>query len=312
MDIIDAPDGTPASRLCFGAMQFGGTADEAASAAMFDACRAAGVTMFDTAHAYTDGRSEEILGRLAGPGRDGLVIASKAAFAHGASAANVRASLDDSRRRLGMEVIDLYYMHRWDAETPLEETFEALARAREAGAIRYVGVSNYAAWQVMKAQAAAATFGIRVDAIQPMLNVVKRQAEVEILPMAADQDVAAFPYSPLGGGLLTGKYAGGGEGRLTRDDMYARRYRPAWMHEAAAGLAAMAGEMGVEPATLAVAWAMGRPGVTAPIVSARSAAQLAPSLAALDVTLDADALARIDALSPAPPPATDRLEEVAS
>ena len=132
--------------------------------------------------------------------------------------------------------------------------------------------------------------------------------------MAVDQDIAVAPYSPLGGGLLTGKYANGGgaqDERLKRDGRYALRYGPAWMHEAAAGLVALAAEMGTEPATLAVAWAMAHPAVTAPIVSARSVPQLAPSLAALGTSLDAATHERLAALSPAPPPATDRLEEVA-
>lgn len=309
MTTLTAIDGTPASSLCFGCMQFGGTADETASRAMFDACRAAGVTFFDTAHVYTDGRSETMLGTFAEPERDGLVIATKANYARGAGRENILGSLDDSRKRLGTEVIDLLYLHRWDAETPLEESFETLAKLRDQGTIRYVGVSNFAAWQVMKAQAVAATFGIRIDAIQPMYNLVKRQAEVEILPMARDQDIAVVPYSPLGGGLLSGKYARGGSGRLTRDDRYAARYAPDWMHDAARGLADLADEVGMHPATLAVAWVAANPAVTAPIVSARDADQLGPSLAAADVALDDDLLARITALSPAPPPATDRLEE---
>ena len=227
----------------------------------------------------------------------------------GASAANIRASLDESRTRLGTDVIDLFYLHRWDGDTPLAETYDCLAEMVKAGAIRAIAVSNHAAWQVMKAQRAAAERGLRIAAIQPMYNLVKRQAEVELLPMAADQDMIVAPYSPLGGGLLTGKYATGGTGRLTTDDRYAARYAPDWMHRAAEGVAALAAEHGTHPATLAVAWAMRHPAVTAPIVSARSAEQLAPSLAALDFALD-DALAtRMEALVPAPAPATDRLEE---
>ena len=302
-------DGTPVSRLCFGAMQFGGTAGEAASRAMFDACRAAGVTAFDTAHAYTGGASETMLGRMAASERERLFVATKVAYAGGASAARVRSSFDESRRRLGMEVVDLLYLHRWDPDTPLEETFAALAALREAGTVRHVGVSNHAAWQVAVAQSVAAGFGIRIDAVQPMYNLVKRQAEVEILPMAAHGDIAVLPYSPLGGGLLTGKYAAGGAGRLTTDARYAARYAPPWMHAAAEGLARLAAEAGHHPATLAVAWVASHPAVTAPIVSARDAGQLAPSLAAMDLALDDDLRAAIGALSPAPPPATDRLEE---
>ena len=303
-----APDGTPASRLCFGAMQFGGTADEAASAALFDAARAAGVTWFDTAHVYTGGASERILGRLAGAERDALVIATKAPYDAPPTAARIRAAADESRARLGTDVIDLLYLHRWSDAVELEESIGALADLRERGVVRAIGVSNFAAWQVMKAQAVARALGTRIDAIQPMLNLVKRQAEVEILPMAADQGIAVAAYSPLGGGLLTGKYARGGTGRLTEVEMYRRRYDDDRIRAGAAGLADLAAETGHDPATLAVAWVLAKPGVH-PIVSARSAAQLAPSLAAADLVLDGNLAARLDALMPAPPPATDRTEE---
>ncbi|MCK0168934.1 aldo/keto reductase [Jannaschia sp. S6380] len=309
MTHLTAPDGTPISALCFGCMQFGGTADEAASRAMYDACRAAGVTFFDTAHVYTDGASETLLGRFAAGERDSLVIATKAAYAGGAGRRNILTSLDDSRRRLGTDVIDVFYLHRWDAETPLEESIETLAELHRTGAIRHIAVSNFAAWQVVKAQAVAAGMGVRIDMIQPMYNLVKRQAEVEILPMAASEGIAVAPYSPLGGGLLSGKYAAGGTGRLSTDARYAARYGPDWMHRAAAGLADLAGEMGHHPATLAVAWVAAHPDVTAPIVSARHADQLAPSLAAATLPMDDELRARLSALSLDPPPATDRLEE---
>lgn len=306
---LRTPDGTPISRFCFGAMQFGGTADEAASAGLYAACREAGLNFFDTAHAYTEGRSETWLGRLAAAERDKVFIASKAGYALGSDAAGIARSLDESRRRLNVDRIDLYYMHRWDDRTPLDVTFGALRAAQEAGFIGHIGVSNYAAWQVMKADALARSLGTRVVAIQPMYNLVKRQVEVEILPMALAEGFAVFPYSPLGGGLLSGKYAAGGTGRFTTDQMYIRRYAPDWMHRAATELAALAAGAGLHPATLAVAFAARHPGVTGPIVSARSAEQLAPSLAALDYVLDDEIYARLRALAPEPPPATDRLEE---
>ncbi|WP_417210645.1 aldo/keto reductase [Antarctobacter sp.] len=299
---------TPAP-FAFGCMQFGGRASEADSRAMFDACRAAGIGHFDTAYVYTDGQSEQMLGRFAAAERDNLFIATKAKFDGGASRANIRASLDESRSRLNMEVIDLYYMHRWDGDTPLEETFETLAALQSDGHIRHIGVSNYAAWQVMKAQAVAARFGTRIDVIQPMYNLVKRQAEVEILPMCASEGILPVPYSPLGGGLLTGKYTGGGAGRLTEDARYASRYGRPEMHQAATALADVAKELGTDPATLAVAWVAANPANPVPILSARNADQLAPSLAAMRYPLDDALYARLSALSPAPPPATDRLEE---
>jgi 1-deoxyxylulose-5-phosphate synthase len=302
-------DGTPISRFCFGTMQFGGKADEAASHSLYDASRAAGINFFDTAYAYTEGRSETYLGRFATPERDSIFIASKADFSGGSGAANIRASVEESRRRLGMDRIDLYYLHRWDPNTPLDETFTALVGELSAGRIGAIGVSNFSAWQVMKAEAVARAAGIGITMIQPMYNLVKRQAEVEILPMALSEGFAVVPYSPLGGGLLSGKYASGDSGRLTDDPMYKARYAPNWMHNAAKGLSAIAAELGTHPATLAVAWAARHPGVTAPIISGRSAEQLAPSLAALSLTMDDALYARLSALSPAPPPATDRLEE---
>jgi aryl-alcohol dehydrogenase-like predicted oxidoreductase len=155
----------------------------------------------------------------------------------------------------------------------------------------------------------ARSLGVGIAMIQPMYNLVKRQVEVEILPMALSEGFAVVPYSPLGGGLLSGKYAAGDTGRLTTDKMYATRYGVDWMHRAATDLAALAAEVGQHPATLAVAWAARHPGVTAPIISARSVPQLQPSLAALDYKIDDALYARLRALAPEPPPATDRLEE---
>ena len=309
MTNVTSPDGTPPSALSFGAMQFGGTADEDDARAMYVDCREHGVNMFDTAHVYTEGRSEEMLGRLIAKDRDEVIVASKANFKRGNSAASIRESCEESRKRLGIDTIDLYYLHRFDPDTDLEESFEALSTLKNQGWIRAIGVSNFAAWQVMKAQAVAARFDIRIDAIQPMLNLVKRQAEVELLPMAQDQGMAVFPYSPLGGGLLTGKYRAGGDGRLSDSEMYASRYRDEWMHNTAADLATLANGMRVSPATLAVAWAMHRPGVTAPIISARNVEQLGPSLDALSLDWDAETEARVSALSRAPAPATDRSEK---
>lgn len=307
--ILTSPDGTPASRLAFGTMQFGGRADENASRAMFDAAIEAGITHFDTAHVYNGGASETLLGGMLGADRDRLIIATKAAYAGGGSADNITSSFDVSRKRLQLDMVDVLYMHRFDPNTDLHESMEALASLKAAGKIRYVGVSNFAAWQVVKAIGIAAKFDLTIDILQPMYNLVKRQAEVEILPMCTDQNVACAPYSPLGGGLLTGKYAKGGAGRLSEDDQYAARYGLDWMHQAATGLSALAEHEGVDPATLAVAWAARHEMGPTPIVSARSAAQLAPSLKAASFDMDDALYARLSALSPTPPPATDRLEE---
>ena len=302
-------DGTALARLTFGTMQFGGRADAAESRAMYDAARAAGINHFDTAVRYAEGASETLLGPMVAPERDAIYLATKVAYAGGAGRDNILSQFDTCRRQLDLDSVDLLYLHRWDADTPLQETFETMARLQSDGAIRHIGVSNYAAWQVMKAQAVCATLGTQIDVMQPMYNLVKRQAEVEILPMAADQGIRICSYSPLGGGLLTGKYARGETGRLSEDKMYAARYGRDWMHDAGAALADMADEIGTDAATLAVAWVAAHPTAPSPIVSARSVAQLTPSLAANAFQMTAGLYDRITALSPTPPPATDRLEE---
>lgn len=307
--LLTSPDDTPASRLAFGTMQFGGRADRAASQAMFDAALDAGITHFDTAHIYTDGASETYLGEMIKPHRDRLTIATKAAYTGGSTAANIRASAQTSLRRMNIDVIDALYLHRFDPDTDMHESFEAFADLKNKGLIRHIGISNFAAWQAAKAASIAAKFDLKITLIQPMYNLVKRQAEVEILPMAHDYDMLCAPYSPLGGGLLTGKYAGGGTGRLTEDDRYAARYRFDHMHSAATRLSEIAAREAVHPATLAVAWAAAHPTAPTPIISARSAAQLEPSLAAMNYTMKPELYAELASLVPAPPPATDRAEE---
>lgn len=302
-------NGTPISRLTYGTMQFGGTADQAASQAMFDACRAGGINHFDTAHVYTKGQSEEMLGAMIAAERDAIFVATKVGYTGGAGRANILTQLDCSQTRLDLEQVDLLYLHRFDPETPLEETIDTFAHLQSQGRIRYIGLSNFAAWQVMKAQAIAARFETRIDVIQPMYSLVKRQSEVELMPMCVDQGIEVVPYSPLGGGLLTGKYATGGSGRLTTDSRYAARYGLPWMHETGRALAELAQSKGTAPATLAVAWAAAHPARPRPIISARDTAQLAPSLAAERFKMTPDLYDQITALSLTPPPATDRIEE---
>lgn len=306
---LTSPNGTPASRLAFGTMQFGGRADEAASRAMFEDCIAAGITHFDTAHVYTDGASETLLGSFIADRRDDLIIATKAGYTGGAGPENIVGSAETSRQRMQIDTLDVLYLHRFDPDTPMSASFETFAALKSQGIIRHIGLSNFAAWQVVKAAGVAAQFALDIAVIQPMYNLVKRQAEVEILPMADDLGILVAPYSPLGGGLLTGKYAAGATGRLTEDDRYAARYGQEAMHHAAAGLSAIAAELDVPAATLAVAWAAAHPTAPSPIISARSSAQLAPSLAALSFDMSPALYDQIAALAPKPPPATDRLEE---
>lgn len=307
---ITSPDGTPASRYSFGTMQFGGTADARASADMFEDCLKADITHFDTANGYTDGQSETLLGALAAPHRDRLVVATKAGYMGGASCANILAQFDVSRQRLGMDHVDILYLHRFDPETDLSETMECFASLKQAGKISYVGLSNFAAWQVVKAAWTAAQFDLRIDVLQPMYNLVKRQAEVEILPMCQDLNILPATYSPLGGGLLTGKYSTEIEtGRLHSDSRYAARYGAPWMHHAATKFAEIASDFGEAPATLAAAWVAHHPSNPSPILSARNTAQLAPSLRAIQFEMTDALYAQLCELVPNPPPATDRLEE---
>ena len=312
--------GLKVSRLALGTMTFGGDADPAASAAIYRRAREAGVNHVDTADVYNAGRTEEIVGGLIRGERDQLVLATKAYFPlgtgpndRGSSRYHLVRSVEASLRRLGTDRIDLFYLHRWDDRTDLEETLRALEQLVREGKILYPAVSNFAAWQVTKALGVAARLGFApVVALQPMYNLVKRIAEVELLPMAASENVAVFPYSPLGGGLLSGKYAAKVEevssgSRIADWPMYKHRY--ASHLEVADRFKRLSAEIGTAPATLAVAWVMSHPAVTAPILGARTVAQLEPALAAATFVMTQELRARVSALVPDPPPATDRNEE---
>ena len=312
--------GVKVSALCFGTMSFGGDADEETSAAMFRRCREAGINFFDCANVYEGGRSEEILGRLMAGSRDELVITSKVFFptggdvnARGASRRHIMAAVEASLKRLNTDRLDLYFIHRFDDCTPLEETLRARDDLVGQGKILYPAASNFAAWQVALALGISAKEGwARFACLQPMYNLVKRQAEVEILPLAQSQKLGVIPYSPLGGGLLTGKYGPAqrpAAGRLVENKMYQTRYGADWVYEVAGRFAAFAAERGFEPAALAVAWVASHPAVTAPIIGARNLTQLESSLKALEIPMTPELRAEVSALSPEPPPATDRNDE---
>lgn len=312
--------GVKVSPLCFGTMSFGDIADEATSAALFHRCREAGINFFDCANVYADGRSEELLGDLIQECRDEVVITSKAYFptsddpnARGASRYHLVRAVEASLRRLRTEYIDVYFVHRFDEQTDLHETLRALDDLVRQGKVLYLGASNFAAWQVMKALGISRREGLApFHVIQPMYNLVKRQAEVELLPMARSEGLAVTPYSPLGGGLLTGKYGVNKQpatGRLTSNTMYQTRYGDRRNYEVAERFTAFAEDHGVDPVSLAVAWVASHPAVTAPIIGARNVDQLEGSLGALDIDLSAELRTAVSNLSPTPPPATDRTEE---
>jgi aryl-alcohol dehydrogenase-like predicted oxidoreductase len=312
--------GVRVSQLCFGTMSFGGDADEAASAAMFKAVRDAGINFFDTADQYNAGRSEEILGRLCAGERENLVIATKCfnatgpdLNAKGNSRRHLTRALEASLKRLRTDRVEILYLHQHDPSVPADEAMRALEDLVRAGKVLYPAVSNWAAWQVQQALGAQHAQGwARLQAIQPMYNLVKRQAEVEILPMAAANELAVFPYSPAGAGLLSGKFASrsaDGQARLLANKNYTARYGEPWMHEVAEKFAAFCRQRGMQPVSAAVAWVAAHPAVTAPIIGARSVEQLRASLDSLNIGMTPQLWREMAALSRTPPPATDRLEE---
>jgi aryl-alcohol dehydrogenase-like predicted oxidoreductase len=312
--------GIQVSGLCMGTMTFGREADKAASRAIFNQCRDAGINFFDCANVYSHGKAETILGELISDCRQDLVVTSKFAGAmgsgpntDGASRRHLVASLEASLKRLKTDYVDIYFLHRFDEHTPLEETLRALDDVVAHGKVRYTGVSNFAAWQIAKALGVSARNGwTPFHCVQPMYNLVKRQAEVEILPLAESENLAVISYNPLGGGILSGKYGTDrktGQGRLSADDMYRRRYGEQWMYAAAAKFTQFAQDKGYHPVSLAVAWVAHHPAVTAPIIGARNVEQLKDSLQAADIQLSPDLCAEIGRLTPAPPPATDRSED---
>lgn len=312
--------GVRISKLVFGTMSFGGDADEAESGKLFSRCRDAGINFFDCADVYAKGRSEEILGKLIASCRDEVVISTKAYFptsadpnARGSSRFHLVRAVEQSLRRLGTDRIDVFFLHRFDDVTALDDTLHTLETLVRQGKILYPAVSNFSAWQTAKTLGVAERAGFApIVASQPMYNLLKRQAEVEILPHAMAENLAVLSYSPLAGGLLSGRYGVGKappSGRVVDNAMYKTRYGASANFEIAEAFTRLAAELGQHPASLAIAWVASHPGVTAPLVGARNLEQLEPCLAAAELVLDAETRAKLSALSPEPPPATDRNEE---
>ncbi|MCA9705156.1 MAG: aldo/keto reductase [Myxococcales bacterium] len=313
--------GLRVSRLGLGTMSFGGAdVDERLAAAMFERCRDAGINLFDCADVYNQGRAEQILGQLVAGVRDEVVLTTKAYFPtgpgpndRGTSRYHLRRAVEASLRRLGTDYVDLLFLHRMDDRTPLEETLREVEHLVAQGKVLYPAVSNFAAWQTARALGVAERHGwAPVCCVQPMYNLLKRQAESEILPLCVAEGLGCLTYSPLAGGLLTGKYGverRPAQGRIVDDPMYQVRYGAPSNFEIAERFAALAREHGHAPAALAIAWVAAHPGVTAPLLGARTMEQLEGGLAATELRPSEALYQQIAALGPAPAPATDRNEE---
>jgi aryl-alcohol dehydrogenase-like predicted oxidoreductase len=312
--------GLKVSQLAFGTMSFGREADAEGSAAMYAACRDCGINFFDCADAYSKGDAEEILGRLMAHERDDLIVTTKCfnpmgpdINASGGNRRHITRAVEASLKRLGTDRVEVLFMHRWDQTVPLEETLRALEDLVRAGKVLHLGASNYAAWQIATGLGISERRGwARFDVIQPMYSLVKRQVEAEILPLAHAEELGVMTYSPVGGGVLSGKY--GPEkrpdgGRLMTNAEYTARYGEDWVFETAGRFSALAAEHGHHPVSLAVAWAAAHPDITCPIIGARNLTQLQPSLDALEIDMTLEFRTEISALGRTPPPATDRLEE---
>ena len=307
--------GLKVSRLCLGAMTYGSSKwrpwvlDEDASRPLIKQALEAGITFFDTADMYSLGGSEEVLGRALkdfGPGRDRLVIATKAFYPvgddpnqRGLSRKHLMHAIDDSLRRLGTDYVDLYQIHRFDPETPIEETLEALNDIVRAGKALYLGASSMAAWQFSKMLHAMDRGGwSRFVTMQNHYNLIYREEEREMVPLCLDEGIGLLPWSPLARGLLAGKRRGATA--RAASDIYGKRIYGEQISEADARiidrLESVASERGLAPAQLALAWLLQKPGVVAPIVGASKPAQLDEAVAALKVRLDPEAIGQLEEL----------------
>lgn len=306
--------GIRVSTLCMGTMTFGKEADEQTAVQLMNRALDVGINFFDTANVYCKGLTEEIVGRWLGPHREEIILASKVHFPtsdrpndRGSSRRNILLSVDKTLKRLQTDWLDILYLHHWDADTPIEESLDAVTHLVRQGKVLYCAASNFSAWQTMKALAAAeARFLAPIVGLQPMYNLTKRQAEVEILPVAQSEGLAVCPYNPLAAGLLTGKYQRGESGRLSESDMYRDRYKNQQYWDVSERFVQYAAERGHSPAALAIAWVATHPAVTAPILGARTLDQLNDTLGCLDIGLTPEQRAEITALSVDPPLATDR------
>jgi aryl-alcohol dehydrogenase-like predicted oxidoreductase len=302
--------GLKVSRICLGMMSYG-SRDERAwhlpqdeAEPLVKAAVDGGVTFFDTADVYSDGVTEQITGRLLGRlfrQRDDYVLATKVYFPMGdgpndggLSRKHVMSAIDASLGRLGTDYVDLYQIHRWDNQTPAEETMEALHDVVKAGKARYIGASAMFAWQFAKAQHVAST---RFVSMQDHYNLAYREEEREMIPLCLDQGVGVIPYSPLARGLLTGNRVRGGERRTVRagsDPLSDSQYDTDADFDVADRLAEVAAARGLPPAQVALAWLLGKPGVTAPIVGATRPRHIDDALAATGLVLSGEETRRLE------------------
>ena len=303
--------GLRVSRVCLGMMSYGTGSDRAwvldedAAEPIVKAAVDGGVTFFDTADVYSAGASEVATGRLLGKmfaSRDDYVLATKVFSPvgsgendRGLSRKHIMAGIDNSLSRLGTDYVDLYQIHRWDRTTPIAETMEALHDVVKAGKARYIGASSMYAWQFAKAQYAAPT---RFVSMQNHYNLVYREEEREMIPLCLDQGVAVIPWSPLARGVLAGNRTRDGQRHTTRANSDAfgdTLYNQPSDFDVVDACVSVAADRGVPPAQVALAWLLHRPGVTAPIVGATRLGHMSDALAAEELALSPDEMARLEA-----------------
>ncbi|PRY14198.1 aryl-alcohol dehydrogenase (NADP+) [Pontibacter ummariensis] len=306
--------GLKVSAICLGCMTYGKPTErwpwalnEEQSRPFLQKALELGINFFDTADVYSNGASEEVLGRAVRDfaSRDDVVIATKVRGAmgpgpndKGLSRKHIMRSIDASLKRLGTDYVDLYQIHRWDNETPIEETLEALHDIVRAGKARYIGASSMYAWQFAKALYTADLHGwTRFVSMQPHYNLVYREEEREMLPFCQDQGIGVIPWSPLARGLLTGKRTkGGGETERARTDNFSKHLYAREDDFAISALVdEVAREKGVSSAQVALAWLLSKPVVTAPIVGASKPGHLKDAVGALSLTLSEDETKRLEA-----------------
>ncbi len=310
--------GLKVSRLCLGTMTFGYQCDEATSFAIMDAAADAGITFLDTADVYPlgappelFGRTEEVIGRWLDSRRDQFILATKCFFPTGPkpwdagnSRKNIIRALDASLRRLGTDYVDLYQLHSWDEETPIDETLQALDDVVRAGKVRYVGCSNFLAYQLARSIGRAEVLATtNFVSVQPRYNLLFRENERELLPLCTEEGIAVIPYNPLAGGFLSGKHNPGEPtegGRFTLGwaaGRYQERYWNDRMFKTIEELRPIAEAAGVSMATMAVQWVLANPAITSPIIGASRPEQLKDSVAAVDAPLDPDTKEQLDQLT---------------